>query len=232
MIIGLIPARLKSKRLKEKLLLRIQNKPLIVHTYENALRSKKINSLFVCTDSLRIFNVIKKKTSNVIMTSTRFKNGTDRIASVAKNINCKLVIDIQGDEVFVDPKSIDQIINFHIQNYKADIVIGSCKTKRIKDKSIVKLVFNKKGEVNDMTREDNFCKFDKKNLYKQVDIISFKPDKLQKFSALRQTKNEIKRKIELMRALDNKFTIKTVVVKTDSFSVNTKSDYEKAKKKY
>ena len=96
------------------------------------------------------------------MTSTRFKNGTDRIASVAKNINCKLVIDIQGDEVFVDPKSIDQVINFHIQNYKADIVIGSCKTKRIKDKSIVKLVFNKKGEVNDMTREDNFCKFDKK----------------------------------------------------------------------
>ena len=117
MIIGLIPARLKSKRLKEKLLLRIRNKPLIVHTYENALRSKKINSLFVCTDSPRIFNVIKKKTSNVIMTSTRFKNGTDRIASVAKNINCKLVIDIQGDEVFVDPKSIDQVINFHIQNY-------------------------------------------------------------------------------------------------------------------
>ena len=128
--------------------------------------------------------------------------------------------------------SADALVSYKHQNCTKTFVLEIKAPYRLKDKSIVKLVFNKKGEVNDMTREDNFCKFDKKNLYKQVDIISFKPDKLQKFSALRQTKNEIKRKIELMRALDNKFKIKTVVVKTDSFSVNTKSDYEKAKKKY
>ena len=83
----------------------------------------------------------------------------------------------------------------------------------------------------DMTRSDKYCTNDKKNLYKQVDIISFKPDMLQKFASLKQSKKEIKRGIELMRALENNFLIKAVKVNTDSFSINTKNDYEKAKKK-
>tara|TARA_A100001011_G_C14274291_1_gene828414 strand:- start:640 stop:1356 length:717 start_codon:yes stop_codon:yes gene_type:complete len=231
MILGLIPARLKSTRLKEKLILKLKKKPLIVHTFENAIKSKKLNGLYVCTDSKKIYKILKKVTSNILMTSTKFKNGTERIASVVKNFKCKLVVDIQGDEVFVDPRSIDRVINFHLKNYNTDIVIGSSKTNRVFDKSIVKVVFNKNGNVYEMTREDKYSKIKPNDLFKQVDIISFKPKKLIKFSKLKQSKNEIDRKIELMRALDNNFTIKTVILKTDSFSINTKKDFEKAKKK-
>ena len=231
MILGLIPARLKSSRLKEKLILKLKKKPLIVHTFENAAKSKKLSKLYVCTDSKKIYKIIKKITSNVLMTSSKFKNGTERIASVVKKFKCKLVIDIQGDEVFVDPRSIDKVINFHLKNYNTDIIIGSCRTNRVFDKSIVKLVFNKNGNIYDMTREDKYSESKPRDLFKQVDIISFKPEKLIKFSKLKQSKNEIDRKIELMRALDNNFTIKTIILKTDSFSINTKKDFEEAKKK-
>lgn len=232
MILGLIPARLKSKRLKEKLILKLDKKPLIVHTFKNASKSKKLNSLYVCTDSEKIYKTLKNITPNIIMTSSKYKNGTERIASVVEMFKASLVIDIQGDEIFVDPNSIDKVVNFHLKNQNADIVIGSCKTKRIKDKSIVKLVFNKNGKVYDMTRNDQFCNFNKKTLFKQVDIISFKPNKLIEFSKLKQSKNEKVRKIELMRALDNKFKIKTVNLNTDSFSINTEEDYKNAKKKF
>ena len=60
MILGLIPARLKSKRLKKKLLLNLNNMPLIIHTMKHASQSKKLNKLFVCTDSKKIFDIVKK----------------------------------------------------------------------------------------------------------------------------------------------------------------------------
>lgn len=232
MILGLIPARLNSTRLKKKLLLKIKGKPLIVHTMQRALKSKLLNNLKVCTDDVNIFKVIKNYNGCPVMTSKKFQNGTERIANVAKNIKSKLVIDIQGDEIFVDPSVIDKIIRFHLNNIKIDIVVGCCRTKRLADKSIVKLVFNKNGIVNNMTREDRFCTFDKFNLYKQVDIISFLPQSLERFASLKKTKNEINNNIELLRALDNGFKIKTIEVKTNSFSINTRSDYLEALKNY
>ena len=81
-----------------------------------------------------------------------------------------------------------------------------------------------------MTRKDIFFKNNSKFLYKQVDIISFKPKKLKLFSKLKRTSNEKKNNIELLRAIDNNLKIKTFIVNTDSFSINTKSDYLKAKK--
>jgi len=230
MILGLIPARLKSKRLKNKLLLKLNNIPLIIHTMKNASRSKKLNKLLVCTDSKKIFDIVKKNNGSPIMTSKKFTNGTDRIASVSKKYNMDLVVDIQGDEIFIDPESIDKLIQHHLKYNKYDIVIPCVKTKNYNDKSTVKFIFNKKYEITNMTRDDVFFKKNSKYLYKQVDIISFKPKKLQFFSKLKRTLNEKKKNIELQRALDNNFKIKTFIIETDSFSINTKKDYLNAKK--
>ena len=230
MILGLIPARLKSSRLKNKLLLKLNNVPLIIHTLKNASRSKKLNNLFVCTDSKKIFDKVKKYNGHPIMTSTKHTNGTERIGSVAKNYKAKLVVDIQGDEIFINPTLIDKLIQFHLKNLKYDIVVPCTKTKNYRDKSIVKFVFNKKHEVTNMTRQDIFFQKNSKFLYKQVDIISFKPKKLKLFSELEKTLNEKKNNIKLLRAIDNNLKIKTFVVNTDSFSINTNKDYIKAKK--
>lgn len=230
MILGLIPARLKSKRLKDKLLLKLKNMPLIIHTMKHASRSKKLNKLFVCTDNKKIFDIVKKNNGHPIMTSTKYTNGTERIASVANNYKPKLVVDIQGDEIFINPILIDKLIQFHLKNFEYDIVVPCTKTKNYNDKSIVKFAFNKKNEVTNMTRKDIFFQKNSKFLYKQVDIISFKTKKLKLFSELKRTFNEKKNNIELLRAIDNNFKIKTFIVNTDSFSINTKKDYLRAKK--
>jgi 3-deoxy-manno-octulosonate cytidylyltransferase (CMP-KDO synthetase) len=230
MILGLIPARLKSKRLKDKLLLKLKKMPLIIHTLKHASRSKKLTKLLVCTDSKKIFDIVKKNNGYPIITSSKYSNGTERIADVAKKYKTKLVVDIQGDEIFIDPKLIDKLIQFHLKNLKYDIIVPCTKTENYKDKSIVKFVFNKKFEVVNMTRKDLYCDSDTQFLYKQVDVISFKPEKLKLFARLKKTTNEKKNNIELLRAIDNGLKIKTFIVNTDSFSINTKIDYIKAKK--
>ena len=232
MILGLIPARLNSKRLKNKLLLNIREKPLIIHTMQRAMKSKEIDRVYVCTDSKKVFRTVKKYKGNAIMTSSKYKNGTDRIASVVKKFKCKLVVDIQGDEIFINYKIIDKLVDYHKKNMQYDIIVPCVKTRKYKDKSLVKFLFNEKREVLDMTREDVYHSFDKKNLYKQVDIISFLPEKLQKFSNLKRTIVEKRKNIELQRALDNNFKIKTFVVNTRSFSINTHKDFITAKKRY
>ena len=84
--------------------------------------SKRLDKILVCTDSKKILDVVEKYGGNAILTSTKHKNGTERIAEVANKFNAKLIIDIQGDEPLVDPKDIDKVVDFHLKNKKFDIV--------------------------------------------------------------------------------------------------------------
>ena len=118
MILALIPSRLNSTRLTKKPLLEIDGLPIIVHTFKRVLLSKKIDKVIVCTDSNEIKNVVEEYGGEAILTSKKHKNGTERIAEVAKKFKARLVIDIQGDEPLVDPTDIDKVIAYHqkIQN--------------------------------------------------------------------------------------------------------------------
>ena len=112
-IIGLIPVRLNSKRLKQKALLNIQGLPMIVHTLKRALMAKKLNDVFVCTDSHKIKEVVEKHNGKCLLTKENHRNGTERIAEVAKKIKAKYYVDIQGDEPLINPKHIDKLIDYH-----------------------------------------------------------------------------------------------------------------------
>ena len=118
MIVGLIPSRLKSKRLFEKPLIKINGLPVIIHTMKRAMMSNSLDDLYVCTDSLKIANVVDKYGGKFILTSSKNRNGTERIAEALKKIKkkIKLVVDIQGDEPTIKPKDIDKIISFHKKN--------------------------------------------------------------------------------------------------------------------
>lgn len=124
MILGLIPSRLNSKRLKNKPLLEIDGLPIIVHTFKRALLSKKIDRVIVCTDSNKIVDVVKKYGGEALLTNKKHKNGTERIFEVSKRFkNLEYVIDIQGDQPLFDPRAIDKTIEFHRKNKKYDIVL-------------------------------------------------------------------------------------------------------------
>ena len=230
MIIGLIPSRLNSTRLKKKPLLEINNLPIIVHTFKRASLSKKLNELIVCTDSKEIQNVVKKNGGNCIITSKKHKNGTERINEVANKIKCKLVIDIQGDEPLLDPTHIDKVIDFHLKNYEFDIVLPTLKFKNPDQKNIVKVVSNKNNRVMYLSRSIIPYSFKKKPKFynKHLSIISFKPSALKTYCKLKESYLEKIEGIELLRALENDMKIGTFSMKSNSFSVDIQEDYLRA----
>ena len=233
-ILGLIPSRLSSTRLFQKPLLKIDNIPLIIHTYMRAKLSKKIDDVVICCDHKIIYDVAKKYGAKVILTSKNNKNGTERIAEAYQKINKKydIIVDIQGDEPLIEPKHIDKVISEHIKNYDYDIILPSLKVKNISTKNIVKVVTNEKNEVIYLSRAKIPFSFSSKNEYflKHLSIISFKPGALMKFKRNKQTKNEKIEGIELLRAIEMGLKLKTIYLKGKSFSVDVKEDFIKAKK--
>ena len=140
-IVGLIPARLDSSRLYAKSLLLIDGLPLVVHTYKRAKLSKLLKDVFICTDSRKIGDEVKKFNCNIIYTGKN-PTGTDRISEAAKKLKKRydLYVDIQGDEPLLNPKHIDKVINWHLKNFIFDIVVPSLKFKYIDTPNIVKIV--------------------------------------------------------------------------------------------
>ena len=230
MILALIPSRLNSTRLTKKPLLEIDGLPIIVHTFKRVLLSKKIDKVIVCTDSNEIKNVVEEYGGEAILTSKKHKNGTERIAEVAKKFKARLVIDIQGDEPLVDPTDIDKVIAYHQKNSKYDIILPIKKTKNADDKSLIKVVYTNKKKIMYFSRAQIPYNFKNKkiNYFKDLSVISFKPNALQNFAKCKPSLLEITEGIELLRALENDLSIGTFISKGSSFGVNIKQDFLKA----
>ena len=231
MIIGLIPSRLNSKRLKEKPLLEIDGLPIIVHSYKRSKLSKKLDDVIVCTDHKKIIDAIKRHGGKAVMTSKKHKNGTERIYEVAKKIKkAELIVDIQGDQPLIDPKSIDKTIDFHKKNKHFDIVLGSMPIKEgAGNSSLVKNIFSGKNIIY-FSREKTPYNYKNKKIiyYKNLSIISFKPEALKKFHNSKMGILEKIEGIELMRALELGMKIGTFVIKGSDFAVDVKTDLFKA----
>ena len=226
MTIALIPARLKSSRLPNKPLIKIAGLPMIVRVLRNTLKSKKFKKVIVCADDNRILKVLKKYNHTGVLTSKKHKNGTERIAEVAKKNNSKIIVDVQCDSVFVNHKNLEKLVNFHKKNMHFDIVIPHINFAKTNDKSAVKIVVNSENEITYMSREDIPYSFRKKKtrMKKHLDYISFKREALLKFVKLKQSPLEKTEEIELLRAIENKFKVGTFKIENDLFSINTKKD--------
>jgi 3-deoxy-manno-octulosonate cytidylyltransferase (CMP-KDO synthetase) len=236
MILGLIPARLKSTRLPNKPLLLLDGIPIIIHVLKRAHFCKKLDRIIVCTDSNKIISIVKSYGFEAIKTKSTHKNGTDRIAEVAKkfiNNNLELIIDIQCDEIFLKPDSIDKLIKFHKKNNNFDIVVPHTEIKNYKNRNIVKILPNNNKKIIYMSRFDipfNFYKI-KRKILRHMDIISFNPEKLISFSKLKNSKLEKFENIELLRGIENNFEIGTFLIENEknTFSINTKNEYKQSK---
>tara|TARA_B100001057_G_scaffold205022_1_gene205715 strand:+ start:147 stop:881 length:735 start_codon:yes stop_codon:yes gene_type:complete len=235
MIIGLIPARLKSKRLPNKPIKKLNGISLIGHVLKNALKSKMLDKIVVCADSNKIADEAKKYGIETIITSSRIKNGTERISEFfkKKKVNAKLIVDIQCDEVFLSPKNLDKIINFHLKNIKKyDVVIPHSITREKNNKNYVKVISDNDNNVLYLSRSDSPSNFRSNfNGFKRhMDFITFKTDFLKRFKTLRKRKLENYEGIELLRVLENGFKIGTIKMNEDYFSINTMQDFKKAQK--
>ena len=221
-----------STRLPAKPLLARSNIPLIIHTYKRSILSKKLDDVVICCDDIKILEVAKKFNAKAVLTSKKHKNGTERILEGYNKQKKKydLVVDIQGDEPLLNPKHIDEVINFHKKNFKTDIILPSLKIKNAENTNIVKVITDIKDNVIFLSRSKLPTEFKKKNnsYKKHLSIISFKPEALKKFYKSQKTPLESSEDIELLRAIEIGLKIKTVTLKGDSFSIDVLSDFKKA----
>ena len=230
-IVALLPARLKSTRIKEKLLKKIENVPLILHTAHRVKLCSLISRVIICTDSHKIEKLCKSNNFEVFMTNKKYLNGTERIASVADKIKADLIIDVHADEGILDPNSLNKLINFHKKNKYFDIIVPHNKSLDAKNKNVVKLIFSKNKKIIYFSRAKAPFPFRKKNnFFHHLDIISFKPKALKRFKSLKISHLENIEGIELLRAVENGFNLGTFEIPTKTFSINTPKDLILAKK--
>lgn len=229
----LIPTRIQSKRLKRKALLKIENIPIIVHTYFRARLSKLADEVYVCTDSPKIIFQLKIFKIPFVKTASHHKNGTERINEAAKKLNLSnddIIIDVQGDEPLINPENIDNTINF-FKNKNFEIVVPNIVVlKKFNNESIVKILSNSKGRILWMSRSQIPCFYNKKfsSYQKHLSVIIFTKKSLRKYCSFGMSKYEKIESIELLRAIENKMTLGTLSLGGDSFSIDTIKDYKKA----
>lgn len=233
-VIGVIPARYKSTRLPGKPLLMISGKPMIQRVYESAVKSIYLSEVIVATDDRRIFNCVMGFGGKAVMTSAKHKSGTDRICEAVNRIKADIVVNIQGDEPFIDYKNIDKAIEPLISNEKINVSTLAIKIKdkkEICDSNKVKVVFDNNNTALYFSRSVLPFNRDggKTDYYKHIGLYVYRKKYLMKYKNLNQTKLEASEKLEQLRILENGEKIKVVITKTDSFSVDTKEDYSKIK---
>ena len=233
----LIPSRLSATRLPNKPLLKIDNLSIIQHVYKRA-QEAKVGKVYVATGDKEIAEEIRKIKGKFILTKKKHKTGTDRIfeafKKVSKKLNCKYVINLQGDEPFIDPKDI---INLNKSMISKNSDIGTLANKLSKfdfaDNSIVKVITENNIKKKKISRAKKFlrnCRYTKKNIFGHIGIYQFRTSILKKFVNLKQSKNEIKYRLEQLRAMENGINIDVVYSKNKSFGIDTVQDYVEIKK--
>ncbi len=235
-IIGVIPARYGSTRFPGKPLIIINGKPMIQHVWESSAKSKLINELYVATDDKRIFDAVNGFGGKAVMTSKKHKSGSDRIGEVIKNKKCDIVVNIQGDEPFINPGNIDKAIRplLEDKNYHVSTLCILIKHKEeINNPNVVKAVTDKEGFALYFSRFAIPYNRDKtKNIvyYKHIGLYVYRKKYLLEFIKLKPSKLEKAEKLEQLRILENGTRIKVVVTNVESFTVDTKEDLEKIKR--
>ena len=228
-----IPARYKSERLPGKPLLNIGGLPMIVRTYNQCTKVVSRDKVVVATDSYKIKKVCDEYKMNSIMTSEKCLTGTDRVAEVAKKINCKFYINVQGDEPFFNPADLKKLIIAATKNPN-EIINGYTE---IKDKelffnnTIPKLVFDKKSYLLYMSRAPIPAnkKYDFQQGWRQVCAYSFPKKDLILFAKQnKKTKFEFYEDIEILRFLELGHKVKMIKMSNKSLSVDTQNDLDKA----
>tara|TARA_B100000780_G_C20975731_1_gene389714 strand:- start:114 stop:854 length:741 start_codon:yes stop_codon:yes gene_type:complete len=234
----LIPSRMAATRLPGKPLLKINNLSIISHVFKRAEKAN-IGEVVVATEDQEIFEDVLKNGGRAILTGSHHKTGTDRILEAYKKLdlnNIDYVMNLQGDEPNINTDDIITLNNF-MNNNNADIGTLAAKIendKMLTNKNIVKVVTENKLEKNNFPIALNFMRDNlsktHENIYHHIGIYSYKVKALENFVILDQTNNEIKNKLEQLRALDNKLKINVALAKSSPIGVDTEEDYLAIKK--
>ena len=236
-VIAVIPARYNSTRFPGKMMEILGNRTIITTTYQNVLETGLFDEVFVATDSELIFDEISKNGGKAVMTGEH-ETGSDRIAEAVQNIDCDIVVNVQGDEPFLKKEPLKQLIDVFYKDEKKEISLASLKihlkeSDEIRNPNNVKVITDNIGFALYFSR--SVIPFHRElsydvTYYKHIGVYAFRKEALLKFSSLEMTPLEISEKLEQLRYLENGMKIKMVETDFVGIGIDTPEDLEKAKK--
>ena len=232
----IIPSRLGATRLPGKPLLKINNKSIISHVFKRA-QDADIGDVVVATENTEIVEDVTMNGGRAILTSNKHKTGTDRIYEAFKKMkfnDVDLIMNLQGDEPAINMEDIvslkDKMINY--QSKMGTLAAKMENKKDFQNENIVKVQTKSNLQEDSFSEAETFLRITKKldKVYHHIGIYCYSAETLEKFVELNQTKNEIKQRLEQLRALDNSIKINVALAKSPPIGVDTEEDYMALKK--
>ncbi len=234
-VLGIIPARFASTRFPGKPLVEIDGISMIQRVYQQVQQSEYIGKVMVATDDQRILEHVQGFGGVAVMTADHHPSGTDRCAEVAcLETDFDIIVNIQGDEPFIQPIQIDNLIQLLI-NSTASIATLSKKIEKNKDfinPNIVKVVFNTDQKAMYFSRSS--IPFDRNNensipsnAFKHIGIYAFKRTSLLKITQLKSSVLEQIESLEQLRWLENGYDIIVGQTELETIGIDTPEDLEK-----
>ena len=233
----IIPSRLSATRLPRKPLLKINGLSMISHVFKKA-QDANIGEVFVAAEDQEIVDDVRKNGGEAILTSNSHLTGTDRIFEAVKKLDKKdiqLVMNLQGDEPMINKEDIQ---NLNEQMIKTGYDLGTLASKidqkkKFENENIVKVITDESLDLSQFPCALNFLRKSDtkiKNTYHHLGIYCYNLETLKKFVSLKQSPNEIKNRLEQLRALDNNININVALAKSPSIGVDTEEDFIALKK--
>lgn len=241
--IGIIPARYSSSRFPGKPLADMAGKPMIQRVYEQVKLA--LDEVWVATDDTRILEAVEAFGGNAVMTSASHKSGTDRCKEAYQKINkdFDVVINIQGDEPFIQPEQINAIKDcFDTPNIELATLVKPFKKEdgfeALFNNNSPKVVINKNNEaiyfsrsIIPYIRDVHHTEWlDKHTFYKHIGMYAYRVDILNKITELRQSSLELAESLEQLRWIENGYKIKVGYTNVETIGIDTPYDMEKALK--
>ncbi len=235
--IGVIPARYASSRFPGKVLAKIGGKPLIQHVWEKASLCKELDEVLIACDHTDIFKAAKDFNARVVMTDLRHPSGSDRIAEAVGALKVDIVVNIQGDEPFIDPRTIGSLCALLKQDDK--VLIGTVIKKiaddtEFKNPNVVKCVIDDQGFALYFSRSPiPYHRSSSGTVnYKHLGLYAYRKDFLMQFKDWPKGILESTEELEQLRVLERGVKIKTTLTDFESIAVDTPQDLQKAQAWY
>tara|TARA_Y100001970_G_C13955452_1_gene710449 strand:+ start:71 stop:808 length:738 start_codon:yes stop_codon:yes gene_type:complete len=233
----LIPSRLSATRLPGKPLLKINGLSIISHVFRKAVEAD-IGEVYVAAEDQEIVDDVIQNGGQAILTNNNHKTGTDRIFEALQKLgrnDVELVMNLQGDEPLMNVEDIKTLHKKMITNKsKMGTLASKISDKKIyENQNVVKVITNENLDHSKFPEGVKFMRKIKeinKNIYHHLGIYCYQFDTLRNFVSLNQSQNEIKEKLEQLRALDNNIKINVSLAKQSPIGVDTEEDFVEIKK--
>jgi len=234
----IIPARLRSTRLSEKLLLRETGKSLLQHTWESAARATRPCGICIAADSPEIAAEVRRFGGEVHLTDPNAASGTDRVAEVAAKFeHIDLVVNVQGDEPDIEPAAIDRVIQLLEENPTANMATLATPIRtltQLNDPACVKVVFDAHGRALYFSRspipaardwDDLLLHHDPPMFYQHIGIYAYRREFLLELTKMQRTPLETLENLEQLRVLESGHEVLVGTTQRSTAGIDTPEDY-------